>query len=101
MTDYRNPAIRQLKDQQVRFAPVEKRQEQLDRLERLLAEVEPGRIFPYPYVCYRITDYRTNHYPQLHIESLASAGAGHAVGAQQWAAEGGGAAVAAAALPDR
>jgi len=68
MSDYRNPAIRQLKDQQVRFAPVEKRQEQLDRLERLLAEVEPDRKFPYPYVCYRITDYRTNHYPQLLIE---------------------------------
>lgn len=68
MSDYRNPAIRQLKDQQVRFAPVEKRQEQLNRLEKLLAEVDPERKFPYPYVCYRITEYRTDHYPQMLIE---------------------------------
>ncbi|HMP04043.1 MAG TPA: sigma-70 family RNA polymerase sigma factor [Gemmatales bacterium] len=67
MTDYRNPAIRQLKDQQVRFAPLEKRQEQLNRLERLLAEVEPNRTFPYQYVCFRITDYRTEQFPKLLI----------------------------------
>lgn len=68
MHDYKNPAIRQLKDQQVRFAPVEKRQEQLGRVERLLAELEPARKFPYQYVCFRITDFRPQSYPNLVIE---------------------------------
>lgn len=68
MHDYKNPAIRQLKEQQVRFAPVEKRQEQLSRVERLLAELETARKFPYQYVCYRITDFRPQSYPNLVIE---------------------------------
>jgi RNA polymerase primary sigma factor len=68
MHDYKNPAIRQLKEQQVRFAPVEKRQEQLTRVERLLAELEPARKFPYQYVCYRITEFRPQSYPHLMIE---------------------------------
>ena len=32
-TDYLNPVIRQLRDQQVRFAPREKKVEQVDRAE--------------------------------------------------------------------
>jgi RNA polymerase sigma factor (sigma-70 family) len=68
MSDYRNPAIRQLKDQQVRFAPVEKQLEQLKRIEKLLSEIETGRKFPYQYVCFRITEFRSSSYPHLLIE---------------------------------
>lgn len=68
MHDYRHPAIRQLKDQQVRYAPAEKRQEQLNRVERLLTEIEPGRKFPYQYICFRITDFRPDSYPHLLID---------------------------------
>jgi RNA polymerase sigma factor (sigma-70 family) len=39
--------------------------EQLARAERLLAEVEPDRQYPYQYLCYRITDYRPDSYPDL------------------------------------
>jgi RNA polymerase sigma factor (sigma-70 family) len=70
MSEYRHPAIRQLMDQQVRYAPVEKRQRQLDNLEKLLTEIEPGRKFPYQYVCYRITEYRSDSYPQLLIDGV-------------------------------
>ena len=56
-TDYLNPVIRQLRDQQVRFAPREKKIEQVDRAEKLLAELEPERTYTYEYLCYRITDY--------------------------------------------
>jgi len=67
--EYRNPALRQLKDQQVRYAPVEKQLEQLDRIEKLLTEIEPGRKFPYQYVCFRITDFRSDSYPNLLIDA--------------------------------
>ena len=40
--DYQNPAIRQLRDQQVRFAPREKRIEQVAQAERLLGELDPA-----------------------------------------------------------
>lgn len=55
---YRHPALRQLKEQQTRYAPRERRIEQLDRAELLLAEVESDRSYPYDYLCFRITGYR-------------------------------------------
>jgi RNA polymerase sigma factor (sigma-70 family) len=63
-----NPALKQLTDQQVRFAPPARRQEQLTRAEKLLAEIEPGKKYPYQYVCFRITEFRPNSYPDLLIE---------------------------------
>ena len=57
-TDYVNPIIRQLRDQQVRFAPREKKIEQVNRAEKLLAELDPARTYTYEYLCYRITDFR-------------------------------------------
>lgn len=55
---YVNPVLKQLRDQQVRFAPREKKIEQVNRAERLLAEMEKDRNYSYEYLCYRITDYR-------------------------------------------
>jgi len=66
-SDYLNPVIRQLRDQQVRFAPREKKIEQVSQAERLLAELDPGRIYPYEYICYRITNYRPESYPDLRL----------------------------------
>jgi len=60
-------ALEQLTDQQVRFAPLGRRQEQMARAERLLGEIEPTRKYPYQFVCYRITDYRSDAYPDLLI----------------------------------
>ena len=67
MRDYKNPALKQLKDQQVRFAPAEQRLQQLNRAERLLAEIDPTKKYPYPYLCFRITDYRPEAYANLLI----------------------------------
>ena len=66
-TDYLNPAIRQLRDQQVRFTPREKRLQQVSQAERLLLELDPARVYPYEYICYRITDYRPESYPDLRL----------------------------------
>ncbi len=65
--DYLNPAIRQLRDQQVRFAPRDKRVEQAAQAEKLLRELDPTRIYPYEYICFRVTNYRPEFYPDLKL----------------------------------
>ena len=61
-TEYRVSAMRELRDQQVRFAPREKKLEQVGAAEKLLTEIEPDRIYTYEYLCFRITRYR----PEAH-----------------------------------
>ncbi len=67
MSSFKNPAMKQLTDQQVRFAPPARRSDQLARAERLLDEIEPTRRYPYQFVCFRITDYRPDSYRDLLI----------------------------------
>jgi RNA polymerase primary sigma factor len=73
-THYLSPIIRQLRDQQVRFAPREKKIEQVNRAEKLLAELEARRTYTYEYLCYRITDFRPESLPNL---KLSGRDAGH------------------------
>jgi RNA polymerase sigma factor (sigma-70 family) len=63
--DFKFPALKELTDQQVRFAPPPRRLEQAARAEQLLAEIEPGKQYPYQYVCFRITEFRPDSYPDL------------------------------------
>lgn len=55
---YHNPILDQFRDQQVRYAPREKRLEQIEAAEHLVSELEPGKKYPYDYVFFRITGYR-------------------------------------------
>jgi RNA polymerase primary sigma factor/RNA polymerase sigma factor len=48
----------------VRYAPREKKLEQIAQAEKLLCEIEPDRVYTYEYVCYRITHFR----PESHVE---------------------------------
>ncbi len=57
-SDYHISAMRELRDQQVRFAPRDKRLEQVNRAEKLIHEIDAERTYTYEYLCYRITDYR-------------------------------------------
>ena len=66
-SDYRNPVMRELRDQQVRFAPRNKRYEQVLRAEKLLNEVQSQRSYPYEYICYRITDFRPDAAQEVEI----------------------------------
>lgn len=68
MSNFKSQALKQLTDQQVRFAPPAVRAEQLARAEQLLAEIDPGKQYPYSFVCYRVTDYRPDAYPDVLIE---------------------------------
>jgi len=57
--EFKFPALKQLTDQQVRFAPPARRREQMARAEKLLAELDSSRSYPYQFVCFRITEYRS------------------------------------------
>jgi len=59
--------LQELADQQVRFAPPARRLEQLKRAEQLLTEIDADRAYPYQFVCYRITDFRSDAHPSLLI----------------------------------
>jgi len=65
VSDYRYQALQELADQQVRFAPPQRRLEQMKRAERLLAEVDAEKDYPYQFICYRVTDYRPDAYADL------------------------------------
>lgn len=64
---YCSPVLEQLRNQQVRYAPREKKLEQVDNAERLLVEISPERTYTYEYLCYRITQYRPDSSPHLTV----------------------------------
>lgn len=67
MGKYKNGAILELADQQVRYAPPTKRLQQLRNAEKLLGEIDLAREYPYQFVCFRITEFRPDSYPDLLI----------------------------------
>ncbi len=65
---YRHPAVKGLKEQQARFTPRERRLEQIDRAERLLAEIDASKQYPWEYVVFRITGFRPDNAPALILD---------------------------------
>jgi len=57
VNDFMNLALKELAEQQTRYAPPARRQAQVAAAQKLLAEIEPAKSYPYQYVCFRITDY--------------------------------------------
>ena len=55
---YRHPALKELKDQQARFAPRDRVVDQINRAEQLLAEIDPAKVYPFEYLFFRITGFR-------------------------------------------
>jgi len=68
VTGFKHAAVKELTDQQVRFAPPAKRREQQARAEKLLTEIEASKQYPYQYICFRITEFRPNSYADLLID---------------------------------
>jgi RNA polymerase primary sigma factor len=56
--EYQSPDVRELRDQQIRFAPRTKKLQQVEAAERLIAEIDGEKMYPYEYVCFRVTGYR-------------------------------------------
>jgi len=71
MNGFHTPAMGQLADQMVRYTPAPKRREQWGRACQLLAELEDVKAYPYQYVVYRITDYRTDIHADLILSGTA------------------------------
>ncbi|MBI3821457.1 MAG: sigma-70 family RNA polymerase sigma factor [Planctomycetes bacterium] len=67
MKTYKQQALKELADQQVRFAPPPRRLEQLRRAEHLLTEIDPKKSYPYQFICYRVNDYRSELHQALLI----------------------------------
>jgi len=57
-SEYKIALIRELRDQQVRFAPRGKRLEQADRAEKLLTELDGAKEYPFDFLFYRVTEVR-------------------------------------------
>jgi hypothetical protein len=66
-TTYRIPLLAQLRDQQVRFAPQDKKVQQTARAEALLAELESDKTYTYEYICFRVTDFRPESFSSAKI----------------------------------
>lgn len=67
MTEFKNPILKELTEQQTRFAPVVRRQAQIANAQRLLREIEPGKAYPYQYVCFRLCEFRSDTHPDLRL----------------------------------
>lgn len=67
MSEFKITALKELTEQQTRYAPTARRQAQIANAQKLLGEIEPHKAYPYQYVCYRLTEYRSEAYPDLCI----------------------------------
>ena len=65
--EYNSPILKQLCDQQIRFAPTDQKLQQVAAAERLIGEVDPQKTYTYEYVCFRITGYRPESFARTQI----------------------------------
>lgn len=66
--NFNHPVLKQLSEQQKRYAPIEKRLEQMDRAEKLLPQIESGQSYKYQDLCEQLTGYRPEKYPDLSLD---------------------------------
>jgi RNA polymerase primary sigma factor len=67
VSEFNTEALRELTEQQTRFAPPARRQAQIAAAQKLFGEIEAGRNYPYQYVCFRVTEYRSDAHADLLI----------------------------------
>lgn len=65
MSQFMNPAMKQLTDQQVRYAPRDVRLTQIDRAEEFISKLDIDETYRYPDLCEKITSYRPEMYPDM------------------------------------
>jgi len=63
---YKIQPIKELRDQLVRYAPRDKKVEQLDRAENFYREIDTEKKYTYKSICFFITEYR----PEMHADLL-------------------------------
>ena len=57
-----------LEDQLTRFTPVGRKTQQQERTEQFLQEIDASKKYPYQFICFRITGYRPDSFPDLRID---------------------------------
>ena len=62
---YHYPTLKELADQQVRFAPKEKKIEQSHRAEQLYRSIDPKGEYSYRFICQGITEFRSDLHPDV------------------------------------
>ncbi|QJW97912.1 sigma-70 family RNA polymerase sigma factor [Frigoriglobus tundricola] len=67
MSEFKNRVLKELTEQQTRYAPPARREAQIANAQKLMGEVEPGKAYPYAYICYRVTDFRSDAHADLLI----------------------------------
>jgi RNA polymerase primary sigma factor len=73
MNEFRHPELRELTEQLAgtdkrrSLVPVGKRRTQFERAGQLLGEIDPAKSYPYPFVCFRVTGFRSDAYPEMLI----------------------------------
>ena len=67
-SQFKCESISELRDQQVRFAPREKKIEQIDNAEQLLREIQLDKTYNFEFVCFRITGFRMDPGPIVMIK---------------------------------
>jgi RNA polymerase sigma factor (sigma-70 family) len=67
VSDFKYTALKELAEQQTRFAPSARRRAQVAAALKLLGEVESAKLYPYQYICFRLTDFRSDKFPDLLI----------------------------------
>ncbi|MDX1964340.1 MAG: sigma factor, partial [Pirellulales bacterium] len=66
--EYKTPILKQLRDQQVGYAPRDAKLLQINRAERLVGELVPEKVYTYEYLCQKITDFKPQSFPQLKLK---------------------------------
>ena len=59
--------MKQLAEQQMRYAPREVRLQQIDKAQSILSLLDPDQDYPYQDLCEQLTSYRPDRYPDLVI----------------------------------
>jgi RNA polymerase primary sigma factor len=73
MSESRQPALKELTEQlagtdkRKSLVPVAQRRAQFERAGQLLGTVDPAKNYPYSFVCFRVTGFRSAAYPDLVI----------------------------------
>ena len=67
VTEFKTTALRELAEQQTRYAPPARRQAQVAAAWKLFNEIEPEKSYPYQYVCFRLTEFRSSAHRDLQI----------------------------------
>lgn len=67
MSEFKSQALKELTEQQTRYAPTARRLAQIVNAQQLLGEIDASRSYPYQYICFRVTEYRSDAHLDLLI----------------------------------